>query len=78
MDISEKHKLLLEAQEKQSPQLTLRQMGEVLGIASTGHIRYILNLMVNEGLAEKTQRGLKSVYHIKSGFVYKHNEGKHE
>lgn len=74
MDISENHKKLLEAQASAVPTLTIRQMGEVIGKDSPGHVFYILDEMVKQGLAEKVKRGKKHVYRMLPA-EYKHNRG---
>jgi len=75
MDYSDKHKILLAEQEQQPPHLTIRQMGEALGVESTSHIIYMLEALVAEGLAEKVQVGKKHIYRMLKP-SYKHNEGK--
>jgi len=50
-------------------------MGNVLGIKSTSHVRYILDNLVDNGLAEKIQRGTTHVYRMVK-LAYRHNQGK--
>jgi len=69
------HEKLLEAQESALPHLTIREMGNVLGIKSTSHVRYILDNLVDNGLAEKIQRGTTHVYRMVK-LAYRHNQGK--
>ena len=77
MDYSDKHAKLLDAQNKQPPHLTIRQMGEALGIDSTSYIRYILDRLIEQGLVQKIQVGKKHVYRMLRP-SYRHNEGKLE
>ena len=77
MDYSDKHAKLLDIQEKQPPHLTIRQMGEALNIESTSYIRFVLNSLIEQGLAEKVQVGKKHIYRMLKP-SYRHNEGKAE
>lgn len=76
INIDEVHKQLLEAQNTHPPQLTIREMGSVLEIESTGHMQTILDKLIEDGLAERVQRGSKHVYRILPR-KYKHNGGRH-
>ena len=75
MDYSDKHKILLAEQDQQPPHLTIRQMGEALNIESTSYIRFVLNSLIEQGLAEKVQVGKKHIYRMLRP-SYRHNEGK--
>lgn len=76
MDNTDRHQKLLEAQDAHPPTLTIREMGGVLGIESPSHVKYILDDLVEKGLALRVQRGKKNVYRIISP-SYKHaKEGK--
>jgi hypothetical protein len=76
-DILEKHRKLLAAQDSKLPQMTIREMGEVIGSESTSYIKWILDKLIDAGLAVKIQRGDKHIYRlVEPG--YKHNPGAHE
>lgn len=79
INVEEKHEILLKAQNAHLPILTLEQMGVALGIksGSHGHVTYILDRLVEAGLAEKIRRGSKHVYRIVDP-QYRHNEGRRE
>jgi len=75
--ILEKHQQLLEAQEAKQPQLSLREMGGVIGSESPGYVSWLLSRLVALGLAEKIERGGKHVYRIVPA-KYRHNPESHE
>lgn len=77
INIDEVHKQLLEAQNTHPPQLTIREMGSVLDNSNPSHVAYILEKLVEAGLAEKVQRGMKHVYRILPQ-SHKHNGGRHD
>ena len=76
-DIEETHKKLLEAQSAQFPQMSLRDMGDVLDTPNPSYVRFLLDKLVSLGLAIKIPRGTGHVYRIVEG-GYHHNEARHE
>ena len=76
-DIEETHKKLLEAQEAHPPIMTIREMGGALGSDSPSYVKFLLDKLVDLGLAERVMRGKKHVYRIVNK-GYRHNEAKHE
>jgi hypothetical protein len=63
-DLAHRQQQLYQAQQSKAPHLTVREMGDVIGISSTSHVFSILDEMVEQGLAEKVKRGQKHVYRI--------------
>lgn len=58
------HKKFLQAQNQKHPTLTLQEMGDLIGVKSHSHVTYILEGLIRDGLAERIQRGDKSVYRV--------------
>ena len=64
-DLKAMHDKLLAEQEKLEPYLTLGRMGEIMNLKErSGTVRYILNKMVDRGMAKKVKFGLVNRYRI--------------
>lgn len=60
----EAHKKFLQAQSQKHPTLTLEEMGDLINVKSHSHVTYILEGLIRDGLAERIQKGKKSVYRV--------------
>ena len=63
-----RHSVLLKYQNDKVPTVKIREVQEVLGVASTNTAQHFLNRLVKLGFAEKIPTGdVKSEYHIIKG-----------
>jgi hypothetical protein len=64
MDILEAHRQILAVQDRQRPALTIREMMDIINVSSTSYMRFLLDKMIAQGLAEKEERGETNRYHV--------------